>query len=299
MIGCSVRWPGNVFGTVRSGSPGRCARRLAASDRVRRHADAVGHRPRAASTGRAGSRCAGPRRPRPVRRRLRAGSTSAARGAGVGRSARLPERSADPGHRCRRPRPGRPAATWPRPGQRPSTEVLRHRDVADLTIAERAHLRRAVRRCCAPPRRPALAAPAPPAATARRPPPHASGAALRAGGGDPALLHRRPGTAPAPGRAADRRLRLDGALRRRAAAVRARRRRGGPSAATEVFTIGTRLTRVTRGAAAARPGARRWRARPGRSPTGRGGTRLGEVLKAFLDRWGTRGTARGAVVVVF
>ena len=29
-----------------------------------------------------------------------------------------------------------------------------------------------------------------------------------------------------------------------------------------------------------------------------GGTRLGESLKAFLDRWGRRGTARGAVVVV-
>jgi uncharacterized protein with von Willebrand factor type A (vWA) domain len=33
-------------------------------------------------------------------------------------------------------------------------------------------------------------------------------------------------------------------------------------------------------------------------PDWSGGTRLGEVLKAFLDRWGQRGTARGAVVVV-
>ncbi|MBW4092847.1 MAG: VWA domain-containing protein, partial [Proteobacteria bacterium] len=30
-----------------------------------------------------------------------------------------------------------------------------------------------------------------------------------------------------------------------------------------------------------------------------GGTRLGEVLRAFTDRWGQRGMARGAVVVIF
>jgi len=30
-----------------------------------------------------------------------------------------------------------------------------------------------------------------------------------------------------------------------------------------------------------------------------GGTRLGDTLKAFLDRWGRRGIARGAVVVLF
>src|SRR5699024_3649828 len=30
-----------------------------------------------------------------------------------------------------------------------------------------------------------------------------------------------------------------------------------------------------------------------------GGTRLGDQLKTFLDRWGQRGMARGAVVVVF
>jgi hypothetical protein len=34
-------------------------------------------------------------------------------------------------------------------------------------------------------------------------------------------------------------------------------------------------------------------------PDWSGGTRLGEVLKVFLDRWGARGLARGAVVVVF
>ncbi len=33
-------------------------------------------------------------------------------------------------------------------------------------------------------------------------------------------------------------------------------------------------------------------------PDWAGGTRLGELLKEFLDRWGQRGTARGAVVVI-
>ena len=34
-------------------------------------------------------------------------------------------------------------------------------------------------------------------------------------------------------------------------------------------------------------------------PDWSGGTRLGEVLGAFVDRWGQRGAARRAVVVVF
>ena len=34
------------------------------------------------------------------------------------------------------------------------------------------------------------------------------------------------------------------------------------------------------------------------SPTGPGGTRLGVGLAEFNDRWGTRGTARGAIVVI-
>jgi uncharacterized protein with von Willebrand factor type A (vWA) domain len=34
-------------------------------------------------------------------------------------------------------------------------------------------------------------------------------------------------------------------------------------------------------------------------PDWSGGTRLGEVLRAFVDRWGQRGAARRAVVVVF
>jgi uncharacterized protein with von Willebrand factor type A (vWA) domain len=66
---------------------------------------------------------------------------------------------------------------------------------------------------------------------------------------------------------------------------------------TEVFTIGTRLTRVTAEMAHRDPD-RALEEVGGAVPDWRGGTRLGELLKAFLDRWGQRGLARGAVVVV-
>jgi uncharacterized protein with von Willebrand factor type A (vWA) domain len=65
----------------------------------------------------------------------------------------------------------------------------------------------------------------------------------------------------------------------------------------EVFTIGTRLTRVTRQMRQRDPDAA-LRAVAHAVPDWSGGTRLGELMKAFLDRWGQRGTARGAVVVV-
>jgi uncharacterized protein with von Willebrand factor type A (vWA) domain len=65
----------------------------------------------------------------------------------------------------------------------------------------------------------------------------------------------------------------------------------------EVFTIGTRLTHVTRAMRIRDPEQAIIAA--GRTvPDWSGGTRLGETLKVFLDRWGQRGTARGAVVVV-
>jgi hypothetical protein len=67
--------------------------------------------------------------------------------------------------------------------------------------------------------------------------------------------------------------------------------------AVEVFTIGTRLTRVTR-AMEARDPDMAMREVAAAVPDWSGGTRLGELLKAFLDRWGQRGTARGAVVVI-
>ena len=72
------------------------------------------------------------------------------------------------------------------------------------------------------------------------------------------------------------------------------RRRG---VRTEVFTIGTRLTRVTRELAT--PDAEAAMAAvTARVPDWSGGTRLGELLRQFLDTWGQPGAARGAIVVV-
>ena len=65
----------------------------------------------------------------------------------------------------------------------------------------------------------------------------------------------------------------------------------------EAFALGTRLTRLTRELSSRDPDAALAR-RPRRVPDWSGGTRLGEGLRAFNDRWGVRGMARGAVVVV-
>jgi len=68
--------------------------------------------------------------------------------------------------------------------------------------------------------------------------------------------------------------------------------------AVEVFTIGTRLTRVTRQLRQRDPDQAM--AAAGKAvPDFAGGTRLGETLQAFLDRWGQRGTARSAIVAIF
>ena len=74
-------------------------------------------------------------------------------------------------------------------------------------------------------------------------------------------------------------------------------RTGGTSGAVEVFTLGTRLTRVTEALRTRDP--ERALVRVGdRVPDWSGGTRLGEVLRVFLTREQTRHLARGAVVVV-
>jgi uncharacterized protein len=179
--------------------------------------------------------------------------------------------------------------------QASADEVLRTRDVAELTPAEREHLRRLF----------ALLVPAAPMRPSRRRRPSPQGAvhpartvrrALRSGGEVTRLHHHRRQGRP-------RRVVLlvdvsgsmapyaDALLRYAHAAVRAR-----PSS-TEVFTIGTRLTRVTREMRLRDP-ERALAASGSAIPDWSGGTRLGEVLKAFLDRWGQRGTARGAVIVV-
>jgi hypothetical protein len=66
---------------------------------------------------------------------------------------------------------------------------------------------------------------------------------------------------------------------------------------TEVFTVGTRLTRVTR-EMSHRAVDTALACVFSVIPDWSGGTRLGVLLKEFLDRWGQRGMARGAVVVV-
>jgi uncharacterized protein len=66
---------------------------------------------------------------------------------------------------------------------------------------------------------------------------------------------------------------------------------------TEVFTFATRLTRLTRVLAKVRPEVALVRAGKA-APDWSGGTRIGEALKTFLDRYGARGLARGAVVLI-
>ncbi|MGW3622122.1 vWA domain-containing protein [Streptomyces sp. NPDC000880] len=191
------------------------------------------------------------------------------------------------------------AAAPPAAALASSAEVLRHRDMAELSAAERTHLRRllAAFSLSGEPRRtprlrPARRGGVDPRRTVRE--------LLRRGGEPARLRHRAPATKP-------RRVVLlldvsgsmdpyaDALLRFAHAAAH-----GSPSGTrtpTEVFTIGTRLTCVTREMAHHDPDAA-LAAVASAVPDWSGGTRLGEMLRGFLDRWGQRGTARGAVVVV-
>lgn len=68
--------------------------------------------------------------------------------------------------------------------------------------------------------------------------------------------------------------------------------------AVETFTVGTRLTHPTRALRIQDP--ERALVAVGQAvPDWSGGTRLGETLKVFADRWGQRGMARGAVLIIF
>lgn len=184
--------------------------------------------------------------------------------------------------------------------QASGSEVLRNRDVAELTPAEREHLRRLL----------ALLRPELPTRASRRLRPSRHGptdahrtlrAALRNQGELRDLLRRDHSRRP-------RRLVLlvdvsgsmepyaDALLRFAHVVVRRGAGRGG--GAVEAFTLGTRLTRITR--ELRMRDADRALAAAGRAiPDWSGGTRLGEVMRAFVDRWGQRGAARRAVVVVF
>jgi uncharacterized protein with von Willebrand factor type A (vWA) domain len=175
-----------------------------------------------------------------------------------------------------------------------ATEVLRHRDVARLSGAEREELRRMLA---------LLRAPAPTRLSRRMTPagrgaldPRRTVRAMLERGGEPARLRRRQRTRR------PRRVVLlidvsgsmapyaDSLLRFAHAA--ASRRRG-----TEVFTLGTRLTRVTRELSAASPDAA-LAAVSAAVADWSGGTRLGADLKEFLDLYGQRAMARGSVVMV-
>lgn len=176
-----------------------------------------------------------------------------------------------------------------------ATEVLRHRDIADLSAAEKHRLEGlfATIRPRAPLQRTARRTPS------RRGP--VDGRAMlrdqlrRLGEPGRTLHHRR----------ADRPRRIvllidvSGSMAPYADALLRLAHRFVQSAGrVEVFTVGTRLTHVTK--ALADPDADRALASAGRAvPDWSGGTRLGEGLGAFLDRWGRRGMARRAVVVVF
>ena len=144
-------------------------------------------------------------------------------------------------------------------------------------------------RCAGPPRRRPVAP-----RRAGRPPHAARGAAPRRRARAAAAPPRAPQAAA--GGAAGRRVRLDGAVRRRAAAPRARlgpRRRRPGTSRVEVFTIGTRLTRVTAGAWRTATSSRRCGAAGEQVPDWSGGTRLGRGAEGVPRPLGTaRGGAR-------
>jgi uncharacterized protein len=71
----------------------------------------------------------------------------------------------------------------------------------------------------------------------------------------------------------------------------------GTGRSVEAFTFGTRLTRLTRHLTGHDPDRALARAAEA-VPDWAGGTRIGTSLKAFNDRWGRRGMARGALVIV-
>jgi uncharacterized protein len=71
----------------------------------------------------------------------------------------------------------------------------------------------------------------------------------------------------------------------------------GSGADAEAFVFATRLTRLTRALRSRHPERAIERAAAA-APDWASGTRIGDALKAFVDRHGRRGMARGAVVVI-
>ena len=177
-----------------------------------------------------------------------------------------------------------------------ATEVLRHRDIAGLSPEDRAALRRQF----------ATLRPRVPTRPARR---HTRSHRGEVDGRATVRAHLRNLGEPARIRFRDRDVRTrrvvllvdvsgsmsayaDALLRLAHTMVQAAPR------TTEVFTVGTRLTHITR-ALQERDPDRALLAAGEVVPDWSGGTRLGESVAVFLRRWGRRGMARGAVVVVF
>jgi uncharacterized protein with von Willebrand factor type A (vWA) domain len=175
-------------------------------------------------------------------------------------------------------------------------ELLRHQDLGELTAAEREHLRRmlAQLRPESPTRRsrrrrPARRGVTDPARTLR--------AALHAHGELGTLRHRDRSVQP---RKVVLLIDVSGSMEPYAGALLRFAHvvvRAAPNS-TEVFTLGTRLTRITRELRLRDP-EEALRGAAAAIPDWSGGTRLGEALRAFLERWGRRGAARRAVVVMF
>lgn len=176
-----------------------------------------------------------------------------------------------------------------------TTEVLRHRDVAELSATDRAELARlfGTLRPRVPVRR-----------SARRHPSHRGEidprrtlrAQLRQVGEPGRVLYRRRGVRA---RRVVVLIDVSGSMRPYADSLLrlAHTLVLESPRSVEVFTIGTRLTRVTPALRHRDPEVA-LRSAGDVVPDWSGGTRLGEVLKVFLDRWGQRGMARRAVVVV-
>ena len=72
---------------------------------------------------------------------------------------------------------------------------------------------------------------------------------------------------------------------------------GGGQNRPEVFSFATRLTRLTPALAAASPDTMLAKAGEA-APDWSGGTRIGAAVKEFNDRYGSRGMARGAIVLI-
>ena len=183
--------------------------------------------------------------------------------------------------------------------QASAIEALRHRDIADLSAHEQAELARLLA---------AFSLPGETRRTRRRVPMRRGDLDRRrtvrrmlAAGGEPGPMARE-GPRVRPRRVV---LLVDvsgsmagyaDALLRFAHAA-SRRHGGAVGGAVEVFTLGTRLTRITTALTHRDPDTA-MRAVSAAIPDWEGGTRLGSTVRDFLDRWGQRGVARGAVVVV-